>query len=105
MTDKKDTKLLHHIAVGAGFIGLIAWYYILGIQLGFLDWMIQQMPPKYAGSGMMIGIMVLMTPGFFIWSRFNRWVEKKLSVSGIYYEDEYYKHQDELKKKAQDNDK
>lgn len=98
MTKQEKNKLLHHVAVGTGFAGLIIWYYI-GKELGFLDWMIQQMPVKYAGSGMMLGIMIMMTPGFFIWSRYNRWIEKRLSISGIYYEDEYYKEQDALKEK------
>lgn len=98
MTKKKSNNYLHHLAVGIGFAGLIIWYYI-GKELGFLDWMIQLMPVKYAGAGMMLGIMIMMTPGFFIWSRYNRWIEKKLKVKGMYYEDEYYKEQDALKEK------
>ncbi|MDO6513278.1 MULTISPECIES: hypothetical protein [Neptuniibacter] len=98
MTEKNSKKYLHHLAVGTGFVGLILWFYI-GRELGFLDWITQQMPDKYAGSGLMLGIMILMTPGFFLWSRFNRWAEKKLNVSGIYYEDEYYKNEDKLKQK------
>lgn len=49
------------------------------------------MPSGYEGSGLMIGIVVMMTPAFFIWSRFNRYVEKKLNIKGVYYEDSYYK--------------
>lgn len=102
MTNDKRTKLLHHCAAGAGFAGLILWYYA-GYKLGFLDWIIQQVPPRFAGSGMMIGVMIMMTPGFFIWSRYNRWVEKKLKVTGIYYEDEFYKENEALKDNARQN--
>jgi len=98
-TEKKK-KTLHHIAVGVGFAGLILWYYA-GYKLGFLDWAIQQVPQKYAGSGLMIAIMVMMTPGFFLWKLYNRWIEKRLNITGIYYEDEYYKRDQELKEQKQ----
>jgi len=39
----------------------------------------------------MLAIGLGMTPAFFIWSRFNRWVEKKLQIKGKYYEDGFYK--------------
>ena len=52
------------------------------------------MSEKYKGSGLMVGIGVGMAPAFFIWSRFNRWVEKKLHIKGVYYEDSYYKNDD-----------
>ncbi|MBY4675273.1 hypothetical protein [Marinobacterium arenosum] len=93
-------KTLHHIGVGAGFLGLILWYYA-GHQLGILDWVAQQVPERYAGGGLMLGIMLLMTPGFFIWKLYNRWLEAKLSVRGRYYEDEYYAS---LKKDDKDTD-
>ncbi len=98
MTEKYSNKLLHHIAVAVGLIGLGAWFYF-GRYSGFLDWIILQVPQKYAGSALMLGIMLMMTPGFFIWTLYNRWIEKKLSIKGIYYEDEYYKDQDQLKNK------
>lgn len=104
MTEKKDNNLLHHLSVGIALIGLFLWFYI-GRELGFLNWVTQQMPAKYAGSGYMLGVMILMTPGFFLWSRFNRWSEKKLKVSGIYYEDSFYKDEDALKKKANNHKK
>ncbi|WP_286238409.1 hypothetical protein [Neptuniibacter halophilus] len=91
-----NNKIIHHLAVAVGFIGLLAWFYA-GRQLGFLDWITLQMPAKYAGSGLMLGIMILMTPGFFIWARYNRWVEKRLQIKGIYYEDSYYKDDEKLK--------
>lgn len=99
MTEEKDNKLAHHIAVAVGLIGLGLWLYI-GRYSGFLDWIILQVPEKYAGSALMIGIMVIMVPGLFIWTLYNRWIEKRLSVKGIYYEDEYYKDQDKLKEKS-----
>lgn len=98
MSKEKSNKLPHHIAVAIGFAGLILWYYA-GKELGFLDWMIQQVPRDYAGAGMMLGVMIMMTPGFYLWTLYNRWIEKKLSVKGIYYEDEFYKENEELKNK------
>lgn len=98
MTEEKNNKLLHHIAVAIGLIGLGAWFYF-GRYSGFLDWIILQVPERFAGSALMLGIMIMMTPGFFLWTLYNRWIEKKLSIKGIYYEDEFYKDQDKLKKK------
>ena len=96
MTEQKDNKLLHHLAAAAGFIGLLAWFYV-GRSLGIVDWIALQVPEKYTGAGVMLGIMVVMTPGCFIWSRYNRWIERRLSIKGMYYEDEYYKENAKLK--------
>ncbi len=85
-----NKNTLHHIATAIGFLFLIGWY-LLFRKLGFLDWSTTQMPSGYEGSGLMIAIVVMMTPAFFIWSRFNRYVEKKLNIKGVYYEDSYYK--------------
>lgn len=38
----------------------------------------------------MLGIGLGMTPAFFIWSRYTKWVERKLNIKGIYIEDSYY---------------
>jgi len=40
---------------------------------------------------LLFGIIIGMTPGFFIWKHYNRWVEQKLGVTGKYYEDGFYK--------------
>lgn len=100
MTESKHNKLHHHIAVAIGFIGLIAWGYC-GRYSGFLDWIILQVPEKYAGSALMVGIMIMMTPGLFLWTLYNRWIEKRLKIKGIYYEDEYYKENEALKTKKE----
>ncbi|MFW1677802.1 hypothetical protein ACFVYJ_08465 [Pontibacter sp. JAM-7] len=92
---QKRQKLLHHIAVGCGFMGLILWFYI-GRELGILDWAASLLPQEHAGAGLMLGIMLLMTPGFFIWSRYNRWVEHRLAIRGFYYETEYEEEQARL---------
>lgn len=84
-----NNNTLHHIATGIGFAFLIGWY-LLCRHLGFIDWVTLQTPPDYAGSGLMLAIIIMMLPAFFIWSRFNRWVEKKLNIKGIYIEDSYY---------------
>ena len=59
------------------------------------------MPTQYHGAGLMLGIGLGMAPAFFIWSRFNRWTEKKLQIKGIYYEDGFYKDE---KKNDQQNE-
>jgi len=33
-----------------------------------------------------------MAPGFLVWKYYNRWLEKRLNITGIYYEDSYYKN-------------
>jgi len=90
----------HHLATGVAFAFLVLWYYLLQ-RLGFFDFASQLMSEEYAGAGLMLGIGLGMTPAFFIWSRFNRAVEKKLQIKGIYYEDSYYndnsKEQDDKK--------
>lgn len=82
-------KFLHHLGVGAGFAGLIVWFYF-GRELGILEWVTAQVPESYSGAGVMLGIMIMMTPGFYLWTLFNRWMERKLAVTGTYYEDAYY---------------
>jgi len=83
-------KLLHHLAIAAGLIFLGGWF-LLAKSLGALDWAITQVPEKYAGAGLMLGIIVIMIPAFLIFKYYNRWVEKTLEVKGIYYEDTFYK--------------
>ncbi|MCP8686870.1 hypothetical protein [Marinobacterium sedimentorum] len=86
------TKLLHHIATALGLLFLGLWY-VLFKQLGVLDWVINLVPPSHAGAGLMLGIATVMIPGFFIWKLYNRWVERRLQIRGIYYEDSYYEQQ------------
>nr|WP_320134968.1 hypothetical protein [uncultured Amphritea sp.] len=83
-------KTLHHIATGIGLLFLLG-YYLLMDKTGFYDWVTALLPQEYAGSGLMLGIIIAMTPGFFIWKHYNRWIEKKLGVTGKYYEDGFYK--------------
>lgn len=89
MKFSNTAKLIYHSAVAFGFLGLIGWFYI-GRESGLLEWIMIQLPDKFAGSAVMIGIIIIMTPGFFIWSRYNRWIEKRLKVKGFYYEDTFY---------------
>lgn len=88
MTDK-NTKLLHHLATAAGLLFLGAWF-LLFRSLGVLDWIIGLVPRSHAGAGLMLGIAVVMTPAFFLWKLYNRWVERRLQIRGIYYEDHFY---------------
>lgn len=82
-------KFLHHLGVAVGFVGLMAWYYIgdrLGLMVAFRD----LFPTSHAGAALMLGIMLVMAPGFFVWKLYNRWLERHLGVKGRYYEDDYY---------------
>ncbi len=85
-----NKNLKHHIATAVAFAFLVVWYYLLQ-SFGFFDFTTKLMPETYAGAGLMLGIGLGMTPAFYIWSRFNRWAERKLKIKGIYYEDSYYK--------------
>ncbi len=84
-----NSTLKHHLATAVAFAFLIAWYYSLQ-HFGFFDFATNLMPIDYHGAGLMFGIGLGMAPAFFLWSRFNRWVEKKLDIKGIYIEDSYY---------------
>ncbi|MDY6890657.1 MAG: hypothetical protein SVU24_03505 [Pseudomonadota bacterium] len=81
---------LYLLAVGGGFAGLLLWFAI-GRSLGVLEWIGALFPPSHAGAGLMVAIMVLMAPAFWLWNRYNRWVEKRLGVSGRYYEENLYR--------------
>ncbi len=96
--------LLHHIGTGVGLLFLIGFYLIIK-STGFFDWVTAQMPQKYAGAGLMLGIIIAMTPGFFIWKHYNRWVERKLGVTGKYYEDDFYKEPEKTEKAESDSHK
>ncbi|WP_299201805.1 hypothetical protein [uncultured Amphritea sp.] len=89
-TTSSHNKLLHHIGTGVGLL-FLAGYYLVIESTGFYDWVIAQLPSDYAGAGLMLGIIIGMTPAFFIWKHYNRWVERKLGVTGKYYEDGFFK--------------
>lgn len=83
-------KLLHHIGIALGLIFLGSWFY-WGRRSGFLDWAVSMAPESHAGAVLMLAIMVMMVPAFLIWKYANRWIEKKLNITGRYYEDEVYR--------------
>jgi len=101
MSESSHNKLLHHIATGFGFLFLIGYYLVIEMT-GFFDWLIAFFPEEYSGAGLMLAIMISMTPAFLIWKYYNRWVEKALGVKGKYLEEEYYKQQEEQKNKGSD---
>jgi len=95
---KSDSKVLHHMGVGAGFAGLIFWYFMAD-QLGLFKLLVGYVPSSHAGAALMLAIMIVMAPGFFIWKLYNRWLEKRLNVTGRYYEDDFYKEEEPKSKK------
>lgn len=86
---KERVKLLHHLGIAVGFLTLILWY-VVADHLGLTLWLSLLAPESHRGAGLMVAIMLIMTPAFFLWKGFNRWVERKLEIKGKYYEDEYY---------------
>ena len=94
MTDKtkiqRRQKLMHHIGVALGLLGLGAYYLIIDSS-GFLEWATSLVSDEYTGSALMVAIMVSMTPAFFAWKHYNRFLEKRLAIKGLYYEDSFYK--------------
>lgn len=87
------TRLLHHLGVALGLIGLILWFWA-GRSLGFLDWITRMAPEGYAGAGLMLGIMLLMLPALLLYRQYNRWLERRLNISGRYLEDEVYRRKE-----------
>lgn len=88
------TKFLHHLGAGVGFTGLILWGYVAD-RLGLFTLLRDQLPESHSGAALMLGIMLVMTPAFFIWKYYNRWLERRLSITGRFYEDEFYKRPDD----------
>ena len=70
-------KLLSHVSTAVGLIGLGAWY-LAAKALGILDWAVSIAPQEYAGAGLMVAIMLVMTPGLFLWNQFQRWSLNKI---------------------------
>ena len=93
-----DNKKLHHIGIAVGLIGLGCWY-LVAERLSLFSLITEQFPESHKGAGLMVAIMVVMTPGFFIWKHYNRWLEKALAIKGKYYEDSYYQNDSETKQK------
>lgn len=87
---EKHHKLLHHLGVAVGFIFLIGWFYF-GRSIGLLDWALTYAPESHAGAVLMLAIMIMMLPAFLIWKYVNRWLEKKLNITGKFYEDDVYR--------------
>jgi hypothetical protein len=78
-------NVLHHIGVAVGFCGLIGWF-LACKSLGGFDAIVALAPAEYEGAFLMIAIGCLMAPGFFIWSRYNRWLERTLDIKGTVFD-------------------
>ncbi|MBP0048655.1 hypothetical protein H9C73_07890 [Marinobacterium sp. AK62] len=89
---------LYLFATGIGFAGLVAWFF-LGRELGVLDWAVTLVPDSHAGAGLMLGIMLMMLPGFLLWKLYNRWIERTLRVRGKFIEDDVYLPKEPKQKK------
>ena len=94
---EKRQKMLHHIGVALGLTGLGAYYLIIDAS-GFLEWATGLVDEEYTGSALMVAIMVSMTPAFLLWKYYNRFLERRLAIKGIYYEDSFYKKEDDTEK-------
>ena len=82
---------LHHMGTALGLIGLGVWF-LAAEKLSVFEKITELFPESHSGAGLMFAIMVVMAPGFLVWKYYNRWLEKRLNITGIYYEDSYYKN-------------
>ncbi|MCW8885124.1 MAG: hypothetical protein OQK12_07695 [Motiliproteus sp.] len=87
--EKNNRSITYHIFMGLGFLALVAWFYLMR-KVGFIDWVTAQGPSTHTGAMNMLAIMIWMLPGFFCWKYYVRFLNKKLNIRGMYYEDHYY---------------
>lgn len=97
------SNTLHHIGTAVGLIGLGVWF-LVAEKLSIFKVITELFPESHAGAGLMLAIMLVMAPGFFVWKFFNRWLEKRLDIKGIYYEDSYYNQTKNLSKKDENSE-
>ena len=92
-TTDPDRKIIYHLLMGIGFLGLIGWFYLMR-QLEFMVWLSAFGPESHKGAMNMLAVMVWMLPAFFCWKYYVRFINKRLNIGGIYYEDHYYRSED-----------
>ncbi len=81
MPAERRQRWLHHLGVAGGLALLCGWFWI-GRSSGIMDWMIR-LP-------LLLAIMVWMIPALLLWKHYNRWLERRLQITGRYLEDEVY---------------
>ncbi len=87
-----NRSLTYHVLVGLGFVALIAWFYLMR-ELQFMSWVTSLGPATHAGAMNMLAIILWMLPGFLVWKYYMRFINRKLKITGIFYEDHFYKDQ------------
>lgn len=89
MSPSQHNSLLYHLLMGVGFVALVGWFALMR-ELEFMAWVTALGPASHAGAMNMLAIMLWMLPAFLLWKYYVRWLNRRLKVGGIYYEDSYY---------------
>ncbi|MEH6628577.1 MAG: hypothetical protein V7739_19225 [Motiliproteus sp.] len=87
--DTPNRSIFYHILMGLGFLVLISWFYLMR-EVGFMTWLSAKGPETHKGAMNMLAIMIWMLPAFLCWKYYLRYINRKLKIRGIYYEDHYY---------------
>ncbi len=87
--NESNRSILYHILMGLGFLALIGWFYLMR-EIGFMVWLSSMGPDTHKGAMNMLAIMIWMLPAFLCWKYYLRYINRKLKIRGMYYEDHYY---------------
>ena len=93
-----DRNIIYHFLMGLGFLALIGWFYLMR-EIEFMAWITALGPESHKGAMNMLAVMIWMLPAFLCWKYYMRYINRKLNIQGIFYEDYYYG------KPEQNNDK
>ncbi|WP_210396324.1 hypothetical protein [Motiliproteus sediminis] len=89
MNRNSDNPLLYQLLMASGLLALIGWFALMR-QVGFMSWLTSLGPDSHIGALNLVAIMLWMLPALLIWKYYLRWINRRLRVRGIYYEDSYY---------------
>jgi len=76
-----SNNLKHHIGSAIGLTLLMLWFWLLR-ELGWLDYASTLAPEGYGGAALTFAVGFGMIPGFWLWGRWQRWVDKKCHSDG-----------------------
>ncbi len=88
--EKTERNILYHILMGLGFLALIGWFWLMR-EIEFMSWLSAMGPASHTGAMNLLAIMVWMLPGLLCWKYYVRYINRKLKITGIFYEDHFYR--------------
>ncbi|OMH25263.1 hypothetical protein [Motiliproteus sp. MSK22-1] len=97
-----DRNIIYHFLVGLGFLALIGWFYLMR-EIEFMTWVTALGPETHKGAMNMLAVMIWMLPAFLCWKYYMRYINRKLDIQGIFYEDHYYGKPTPVKDKPESN--